>query len=282
LTGSIAHSAVAKFAGGTQLNVVAILGADDAERAFQFVVINNSASRINRDHIKALNLTYDKVKLNSRLIESSGLALGLKDGKYDDLQAIDAEEPFKGLLKWPTNPNGFIPPNAVEGALAETHDRAALLGIEELELDVFLAIWSKIKELRDKAWNADTHLLEKVSIYALTVYVLDSMVGKQRSADDPIDFANEKILSDQVTRVVDRIPESFWTTEWTGKELDTSLGRKKLLDALEVIDSNVRFGRTWYDGVSLIDPTLLANQAYAKRPKSPKKPAKKTARGKPA
>lgn len=276
---------IAKFSPSTHINVVAILGGDDAERAFQFVVINNSASRINRDHIKALNLNYDKEKLNTRLISSSGVSLGLRDDKYDDLQAVDGMAPFKGMLKWPTNKAGFIPPNAIESALAETHDRAALLGIEELELDVFLAIWSKIKALRGNVWNAESHLLQKVSIYALTVYVLDSMVASQRNADEPIDFTEEETLNSLVVRVVKRIPEDFWIAEWTGKELDTSSGRQRLVEALQVIDSNSRFGRTWYDNVSLIDPALLAGQNYGGKPKSGKKVAatkqmKKTARRK--
>jgi DGQHR domain-containing protein len=249
----------AKFSATTQLNVVAFLGGDDAERAFQFVVINNSGARVSQSHIKALNLNFDKAKLNSRLIQSAGLALGLDDEKYDDLQAIDATQPFKGLLAMPTNPGGFITPNAIESALAETKDRSALLGIEDLERDVFLAIWSTIKKLRPAVWTSKSRLLQKVSIYALTVYVLDSMIARQRNSDDPIDFTEVEVLHKQVERLVGRIPEMFWATEWTEKGLDTSSGRAKVVEALQLIDSNVRFHRHWYDSVSFIDPALLAN-----------------------
>src|SRR4030095_15257648 len=117
-----------------------------------------------------LNLNFDKDTLNARLIESAGLALALGEEKYDDLQTIDGTEPFKGLLQWPTNSDGFIPPNAVESALAETRDGAALLGIEDLEREVFLAIWMKIRELRAAVWAPypKSRLLLKVSIWALT------------------------------------------------------------------------------------------------------------------
>lgn len=72
----------------------------------------------------------------------------------------------------------------------------------------------------------------------------------------------EDILEDQVTRVVDRIQEGFWKTERTAKELDTSLGRQLLVETLQIIDSNVRFRRAWYDRVSFIDLTLFVGQQY--------------------
>lgn len=192
----------AQYSGDIHLNVVAFLGEkdkSDAERAFQFVVINNTASRVKKDHIKALNLSYDKQKLNKRLIESAGLALAMNDQKYDDLQAINGVEPFKGLLKIPTNANGFIAPNAIEGAMAETRDRSSLLAIEDSELEVFLAIWAKIRSQYDKSlWSefkqpGDSRLLIKVSIFALTIFVLETMYAKLLSEDStPTDFTDQK------------------------------------------------------------------------------------------
>ncbi len=245
------------------LNVVAFLGGDDSERAFQFVVINNSTTRVNKDHVKALNLSFDRERLNNRLVASAGLALALDETKYDDLQTIDGTEPFKGLLQWPTNASGFIPPNAVESALAETRERAALLGIEDLERDVFLAIWIQIRILRRAVWQPfpKSRLLLKVSIWALTVYILDTMVATQRSEDSPVDFTREDTLNGLVGRVVSRIPEEFWTTNWISKELDTASGRQILLEAIKVVDSNVRFSRPWYDKVSLVDPGLLTESS---------------------
>jgi len=73
-----------------------------------------------------------------------------------------------------------------------------------------------------------------------------------------VDFTDDKVLDDLVERVVDRIPNEFWTADWKSTELDTASGRQKLLEALQVIDSNVRFSRPWYDKVSLIDPALVS------------------------
>jgi DGQHR domain-containing protein len=271
----------AKSSEEIHLNVVAFLGGNDSERAFQFVVINNSATRVSKDHIKALNLSFDDEQLNKRLIASSGLALGMQDEKYGDLQTVDGSAPFQGMLQWPTNTDGYIPPNAIENALAETRDRASLLGIEELERDVFLAIWSIVKKFRESVWKPypASRLLMKVSIYALTVYILESMVASQRNADEPIDFTEDGVLDAQVKRLVERIPEEFWRANWTLKELDTSSGRQKVVEALQIIDSNVRFHRLWHEKVALIDPALLpqpkpeapSNAAGGGRMRKPKK-----------
>lgn len=268
--GAALHSA------DVRLNVVAFLGGDDAERAFQFVVINNSASRVSKDHIAALSLSYDKEDLNERLISSAGTTLGLKDAKFDDFQLIDSSEPFAGLLAFPTNDRGFIAPNAIEAALGETRDRTALLGIEELEPEFFLAIWSRIKHLKKTVWreskpNNRSHLLEKVSIVALTIYILDSLVAAQRMKDSPVDFTDDDILHEYLDRVVTRIPDDFWTADWKAKELDTSAGRQLLLDALNLIDSNVRFGRQWWEHVSLIDLAELKDRSPARAVKKSKK-----------
>jgi len=258
------------------LNIVAFLEDDDAERAFQFVVINNTAARINRDHIQALNLQFDKQALNDRLIISSGVGLGMATQKFDDLQVVDQNEPFVGLLKYPTNSQGFIAPNAIEGALAETYERAALLGMEGDELELFLSVWDQIRRIRSNVWYEGSKLLEKVAIYALTVYLLDSMVSRQRNADERVDFSSDAVLEEQIERVLGRIPEEFWTVEWTAKEMDTSLGRANLINALNIVDSNARFNRPWYESVSFIKPGLLKDAKVAgTTPTANKKTTKK-------
>lgn len=241
----------------THLNVIGILGGDDAERAFQFIVINNTPARVSKDHIRALNLNYDTNRLNDRLVNSAGLTLGMRDELYDDLQVIDHSAPFKGLLSLPTNPDGFIPPNALEGALAEIRHRKTLLGIEEYELDVFLAIWVTIKSLYPSAWNRDSRLLNKVPMYALTVFVAEGLKGMLKASEE-LDLLDEEELRSSVSEVLKHIPLRFWTMQWEGKELDTSLGRRLVLEALDFIDANGRRNRPWYQDVGIIDTSKLS------------------------
>ena len=263
---------VSTFNETARLNVVAMIGGDDAERAFQFVVINNSSARVSKSHVTALNLQFDTDKLNSRLIESAGLTLGMRDQSYDALQVIDAEPPFKGLLGLPTNSKGFIPPNAIESALALTKDSGALLGIEDLELEVFVAIWSAVHKLRKAEWNEDTRLLQKVSIFAVTAYLLDALEGAQRASSVALDFTDEAVLAREVTRLMDVFPKEFWTAEWASKGLDTSAGRQILMGALKLIDANVRHGRPWHKDVELIDAARLPAASRTSKSKPKPKP----------
>src|SRR3546814_20527013 len=54
------------FQPGMNLNIVAFIDDDEPAPAFQFVVINNSGSRLSKDHIKYLHLNYAKEHLNKR------------------------------------------------------------------------------------------------------------------------------------------------------------------------------------------------------------------------
>lgn len=240
-----------------RLSVIGILGGDDAERAFQFIVINNTPTRVSKDHIKALNLNYDIERLNDRLVDSAGLTLGMREDAYEVLQIIDRSETFKGMLALPTNTNGFIPPNAVEGAFAELQQRRTLLGIEEYELDVFLVIWSEIKSIYKGAWSKNSKLLNKVSIYALTVFISVGLVHMLK-ADEYPDLLDEEQLRKAVRQTMKHVPIEFWTTTWIGRELDTSMGRRLVLDALDFIEANGRRDKPWFTDVSIVDAALVS------------------------
>jgi len=62
------------YSPATDVNVVAIIGASDMEKAFQFLVINNKASKVSMDHIRALALHYEEAALKTRL-ETARLTL---------------------------------------------------------------------------------------------------------------------------------------------------------------------------------------------------------------
>ncbi|WP_124093563.1 DGQHR domain-containing protein [Burkholderia gladioli] len=265
------HGAAA-FDPDTRLNIVAFLGGNDAEQAFQFVVINNTGVKVSKDHIKALNLNYDADQLNKRLVKSAGVALGLSDSDYDDLQVINGTEPFGGILDLPTNVNGFVAPSAAESALQRVRDNARHLGIEGLERDVFLDMWTLIKNHYADAWSQpanDQNLLKKVSLYALTEFLLEAMRGRLRV--EKLDYTENGVMDNVIGDVLNRIPAEFWTSAWKAKELDTSAGRQILLDTLTAIESNSRFGRAWYDTIRIIDASLLSKTKSPAKSKAKEK-----------
>lgn len=259
------------------LNVVAFLGDNDAERAFQFVVINNTGLKVSRDHIKALNLSYDPGKLNDRLVGSAGVALGLSDSDFDDLQVINGSEPFGGKLDLPINKNGFIAANAVESALQRVRDNVRTLGIEGLERDIFLEMWSIVKAHYVEAWkppSENQNLLKKVSLYALTEFLLEEMRGRSRA--EKLDYTKTGVLKAVVLGMLRSIPIDFWQSVWKAKELDTSAGRQILVDTLTSIESNTRYERHWADGIKMVDAALTSKAkkktaATSKKVVAPKK-----------
>ena len=76
-----------------QVNVVAILGANDMEKAFQFLVINNKATKVSMDHIRALALQYEEAALKTRL-ETARLTLDPNVG-YVGLVNNEEDSPFR-------------------------------------------------------------------------------------------------------------------------------------------------------------------------------------------
>jgi hypothetical protein len=53
--------------------------------------------------------------------------------------------------------------------------------------------------------------------------------------------------------ILGNLTSAFWTSEWTAKSLDTSAGRRFVIDALTQVRRNIRRGNAWYADVDLID-----------------------------
>jgi len=238
------------------LNVIAIVGADGAERAFQFIVINNTPTKVSKDHVRALNLNYNPKRLNSRLVESAGVTLGMDNEVYEDLQVIDRSAPFEGMIKMPTNPKGSIPLNAIEAALDQVKERSAYLLIEEYEVDVFLQIWKTVSEVYAPAWEKGSRLLHKVSLYALTNFICENLEYRVKLSDE-LDLLDPDVLSDTVRAILQHVDIHFWTTPWKGTELDTSTGRRIVVEALKLTEANSRRGLPWHHEVRILDPSHI-------------------------
>jgi DGQHR domain-containing protein len=105
------------YAPTMDVNVVAILGATDMEKAFQFLVINNKASKVSMDHIRALALHYEEDALKKRL-ETARLTLDPNVG-YIGLVNNEEDSPFRGMVAWPLTPeaNRIIVPASIEASI---------------------------------------------------------------------------------------------------------------------------------------------------------------------
>ena len=101
------------------VNVVALLTGDLNEAAFQFLVINNKASKVPTDHIKALLAEHQDMRLQGRLL-SARLSI---DNRYEFVATADndLESPFRNEIDWPTNRTGMhlVKPAAIETAVRD-------------------------------------------------------------------------------------------------------------------------------------------------------------------
>lgn len=244
------------FAPATHVNVVAILAADDIEKAFQFLVINNKASKVSMDHIRALALHYEEAALKTRL-ETARLTLDPNVG-YVGLVNNEEGSPFRGMISWPLTPepDRVIVPASIEASIGFIQQKKVrAFESEDVLLEFFYTIWRRVKERWPDLWNAESRLLSKVGVICMTQYMTDALVGSydlgKLDVSDP----------DQVAELVDEMlahqERGFWRVQWTSTSYDTKVGRALIVGSLVQIARNVRAGVPWYEDVELIDATTI-------------------------
>ena len=248
----------------THVNVVVLLNTDDDEKAFQFLVINNKASKVSPDHIRALNVNWSST-LPDRLL-TARLAV---NENVSSVQVADTEDnsPFRGLIQWPNNwsygggslsKEGFVVPAAIEGAISHIKSkRVADLDDDETVDDFFLTIWSEIKQ----AWHAQfrknsekhpTKLLEKVSIITLTEFIVGELTSLSRAKQSRFSLADMDSVATHARDLLDFLSPEFWVVDWKSTSYDTRAGRDLVVDAIELMHGNISEGREWHEGLDFI------------------------------
>lgn len=254
------------------LNVVGIVGADDTEGAFQFLVINNNSSKVNPSQVKALFASYKEDDLLQRMLDSGSTNIDAE--KITALDYFDggADSPFKGLIKWEKNANGFVVPNALEAGLSEVQNRSSLISVVDFELDTFAAIWNVIKSDWASLWTVESHLLEKACIQALTAYICDALEKLLIYADDDVDYTDPAILAKNVRQIIKKLEPNFFNVQWVMTGLDTRAGQELLLSDLKMIASNLRAGRPWHTQLETVNIGAIIGEQTKKtaRPKKKK------------
>lgn len=246
--------------------VVALLNVDDAEKAFQFIVINNKGQKVPTDHIRALRLEYKEDLLNERL---KAARLSVKETYTSVGVANDSpESPFRGMIDWAKTPDHQrrVSPSAIEDsihALTKSSDR--LLSEPDASEDFFFALWRLTKEVWPRAWDREnpynahweSHLLHKSSIVTVTQLAADyltkwaSFPGSNIQLDDPSTYSTS--LRDLLLQ----IDEKFWLVPWKLSSLDTSAGRRTLFESIRDVIENFKARVAWHEGVTLVDSAAL-------------------------
>jgi len=245
-----------EYAPTTDVNVVAILNTDDMEKAFQFLVINNKASKVSMDHIRALALHYEEAALKTRL-ETARLTLDPNVG-YVGLVNNEEDSPFRGMVAWPSTPanDRIIVPASIEVSIGLIQQQKVREFVsEDVLLEFFYTIWRVIKLRWPELWGQDSRLLSKVGVVCVTQYMTDTLIGSYDLGR--LDISDPDQVGKLVEEVLSNQERKFWQVPWTSTSYDTKVGRALIVASLVQIARNIRAGVPWYEDVELVDSTSI-------------------------
>ena len=244
----------------TLLNVVGILDPTDLEIAFQFLVINNKASRVPTDHIRLLSINIDDRELTDRL-KTARMSLSKTTALVG---IVDSEKgsPFYKSVIWPVDTEvddervDYVRPAAIEVALSIISQKG-LIGLDNDDalISFFFALWSGMRRQWPELWAEESRLLSKAGLVAMTIFLLDDLTPLTDRG--LLDAANPDEVLEEVVKIVDDIEKEFWTSDWTMTGLDTPAGRQVIVDSLQRARRNRRLKEPWYSGISLVSTSAF-------------------------
>ncbi len=249
-----------QFAPDLRLVVVALLDASLDEAAFQFLVMNNKATKVPTDHVRALvgELSQQSnADLDGRLASAR---LSLRGDANLVLQVDrDDNSPFRNMIAWPANRTGpaIVVPAGIETAVAYVQSRRVrdLSDSEDNLLGFFYAVWGTVRDRWPDLWVPDSRLLQKVGVVCLNQYLTDSLIAL--SDWGGVDLRDPEDISRQTRTLLQYQSPAFWTAAWTTASLDTKAGRDLVIESLKAIARNLRAGERWNEDVDLVDRASL-------------------------
>ena len=241
---------------GTLVPIVAILGADDLEMAFQFLVINNKSARVPRDHLRALALNYQDGELQQRL-KTARLSLNENLGSVGVLDEAD-ESPFRGLVAWLNNQAAqrIIVPAAIESMAADARSYFSELKDDTDILNSYLiAMWSEIKAEWPDLFVANSKLISKVGLTCMTNFISSTIKSWMRNAQlrEQVNVGDPAKVRANTKEILSTLNKQFFAGEWKSTSYDTRAGRDQVIQDLETMSANISDGRPWYEDLNVVD-----------------------------
>lgn len=247
-----------EFSSQAAVPVVAILSADNEEKAFQFIVINNKVSKVSTDHIRALALNLadpaGHAGLEGRL-KAARLSLSPNVGYVGTANEGD-DSPFKGLVSLPDTPEDsrVVVPAAIESAIAYIQSKRMrqLVNEEDSAYEFFISIWSTIKASWPAAFTKNSKLLTKVGLFCMTRYVADAVDFMVSFSDHESNLSNSEDVTKAVGRVLALQEEKLWLVDWSITISDTKTVRDEIDEALKAIQQNIRYKQPWFSELKIL------------------------------
>lgn len=249
----------------TLVAVVGLLDADEVERAFQFLVINNKSSKVPATHTKALLAKMKSTELLKRL-RGAKIAFDAEGINDIDLVNSDRESPFYRSIDWTTTPEAdrMVQATAIELSL----DYLGGIGLPELEdrdvrRSVFLTIWKTIKDQWNNLWVKDSHLISKVGIYCLTRSIIDRLASWADNDELDIDITDLEQVEEQTKKIIQYMDTRFWAASWAENAkggFDTNQGRERVMSAIRQLYRNGRRDIAWHTDIDIVEHSTVANE----------------------
>lgn len=255
LDGQHRLAGVCAYAGEMLVPVVALFGADRVEQAFQFLVINNKATRVPSAHTKALLARLKDTDLSKRL---QGARIGLNAQDISDVALVnsDTESPFYQHVDWPTTPEPqrLVQATAIESSLNYVEGlRVPEFADSDVRRAFFLTLWREVKKTWPALWREKSRLISKVGIIVLTQYLADTLAKWADSEDIELILTDESQVTEHVGKILKYMDPLFWEAPWVEGGYDTQQGRQRIYAGLETLYRNGRRGNDWYDDIGFID-----------------------------
>jgi DGQHR domain-containing protein len=230
-------------------------------RAFQFLTINNKASKVKTDNIKALISNFDAIECNIRERLSTA---SISAGKYAtvlDIVDSDVDSPFYRTINWVNNRHGvkIVSTLAIENSLKSIQKTFPELlddtnENKTLALSMFYNIWKPVM-IQYSITLANIHefenLFKKANIQAITEYICKKLSEDIVFSTEEIDITDKEITDKYMRGLLYNIPEEFWKKPWILTGLDNQTGRYTIIKDITKMKRNINSGKDWFEDLEL-------------------------------
>jgi DGQHR domain-containing protein len=233
--------------------VAALIDADPNEQAFQFVVINNKASKVPPDLVRSLIVDFDEQGLDARLASAR---ISLR-GRANLISIVDDDpaSPFRAMVDWERRRGKGKPcikPAAIDGSLAYARHRLiALVDDDDNTIEFFFRAWEGVRKAYPTLWRqTDNNLFSNAGFRAFNEFLveeIDALIGMGYA-----DLNDQKQIADTAYTLATQVDVHFWTVSWHWKSLDTSAGRDIIKADIRRIRQNKREKLEWSDEVRVL------------------------------
>ena len=234
--------------------VVALLNAGLTEQAFQFIVVNNKAVKVETHNVKAIIANFDDTELLPRLL-NAGVKYGQTSPLLKEVNDLDAS-PFRGLLDWANNRTGdkIVPVSAVETAVKLIKSEFILFkDDEDSALGTFFVIWNSVKNSYSNLWGHKNVFMKKVNLLAIHEFLIEKLKAVYQMGY--IDILSSEDIDKNVTTLLRDIPGEYWERPWSIRVQDNANVRAMIKRDLEVIVQNSKMNQDKWDiGLKLVKP----------------------------